>query len=199
MADNDNKPTNGRPIVHVVPAILTGAAALIAALTTVYINVRVDKSSQPAPVAMATTTVAASPRTTPPAAVMLRLRVDRIAVQHDGSIGTTDWRFAVTADGQPLFVFAQDALDETGGRNVALPADAAGDLQVANGKPVKISIEGWRGSRLRLVQGAPDVRGESVLPAAGASASIRAQAEKPEGGAFVFYFSATRADDKPGD
>ena len=82
MADNDNKPSNGKPIVHVVPAILTGAAALIAALTTVYINVRGDKSSQPAPVAMATTTVAATPRTTPPAAVMLRLRVDRIAVQH---------------------------------------------------------------------------------------------------------------------
>jgi hypothetical protein len=195
MADNDNKPTSGRPIVHVVPAILTGAAALIAALTTVYINVRGDKSPQPTPTATATT--ATTPRSTPPAA-MLRLKVDRIAVQHDGSIGTTDWRFAVTADGQPLFVFAQDDLDETGGRNVALPSDAAGDIQVANGKPVKISIEGWRGSRLRLAQGEPDARGQGVLSAAGASA-IKVQAEKPEAGAFVFYFSAIRVDDERGD
>ena len=191
MADNDKKPTNGRPIVHVVPAILTGAAALIAALTTVYINVRGDKSSQPV---QAATTVAATPRTTVPAAVTLHLGIERIAVQHDGSIGTTDWRFAVSADGQPLFVFAQDDLDETGGRNVALPSDAAGDFQVANGKPVKISIEGWRGSRLRLAQGEPDVRGEGLLSAAGTSA-IKVQAGKPEAGAFVFYFSATSVGD----
>jgi hypothetical protein len=195
MADNDDKTRNGKPIVHVVPAILTGAAALIAALTTVYVNVRGDKSSQPT---AAATTVAPARRATAPAAVTLRLRVDRIAVQHDGSIGTTDWRFAVTADGQPLFVFAQDALDETGGRNVALPGDAAGDIQVANGKPVKISIEGWRGSRLRLAQGKPDAGGEGVLSVAGPSA-IKVQAEKPEAGAFVFYFSATRVDDKRGD
>jgi hypothetical protein len=195
MADNDDKTRNGKPMVHVVPAILTGAAALIAALTTVYVNVRGDKSSQPT---AAATTVAPARRATAPAAVTLRLRVDRIAVQHDGSIGTTDWRFAVTADGQPLSVFAQDALDETGGRNVALPADAGSDIQVANGKPVKISIEGWRGSRLRLAQGKPDAGGEGVLSVAGPSA-IKVQAEKPEAGAFVFYFSATRVDDKRGD
>ena len=190
MADNEKK-----PIVHVVPAILTGAAALIAALTTVYVNVRGDKSSQPT---AAATKVASARRATAPAAVTLRLRVNRIAVQHDGSIGTTDWRFAVTADGQPLFVFAQDALDETGGRNVALPTDAAGDIQVANGKPVKISIDGWRGSRLRLTQGEPDVQGGGMLSVAGSSA-IKVQAEKPEAGAFVLYFSAIRADDERGD
>ena len=46
MADNDKK-----PVAHVVPAILTSAAALIAALTTVYINVRGDKSPQASPAA----------------------------------------------------------------------------------------------------------------------------------------------------
>ena len=196
MADNDGKPGHGRPIVHVVPAILTGAAALIAALTTVYINLRGDKAPQSVPATAAT--VASAPRTAAPAEVALRLRVDRIAVQHDGSIGTTDWRFAVTADGQPLFVFAQDGLDETGGRNVALPGDAAGTFQVTGGKPVRISIEGWRGSRLRLAQGQPDVRGAGMLSAAGRSA-IKVQAGQPEAGAFVFYFSATRVDDKRGD
>ena len=57
-----------------------------------------------------------------------------------------------------------------------MPADAASDIQVANGKPVKISIEGWRGSRLRLAQGKPDARGEGVLSVAGPSA-IKVQAE----------------------
>ena len=190
MGDNDNKPNGGKPIVHVVPAILTGAAALIAALTTVYVNVRGDKSSEPVPATA--TKVASARRTTAPAAI-LRLQVDRIAVQHDGSIGTTDWRFAVAAGGEPLFVFAQDALDETGGRNVALPDNAGGDIHVANGKPVRITVQGWRGSRLRLTQGEPDVRGEGLLSAAGTSA-IRVQAGQPEAGSFMFYFSAVRVE-----
>jgi hypothetical protein len=191
MADNDNKPSSGRPIVHVVPAILTGAAALIAALTTVYVNVRGDKAphtTRTAPV-VAAQTVAAVPR-------KLRLQVERIAVQDDGSIGTTDWRFAVAADGQPLFVFGADDLDDTGGRNVVLPGDAAGELELAAGKGTNISIDGWRGSRLRLTQGAPDVHGEGKLSAHGASASIRVAADPPGGGAFVFYFSATPTGDK---
>ena len=194
MADNDNKPTSGKPIVHVMPAILTGAAALIAALTTVYVNVRGDKAphataTKSVPV-VAAQTAAAVPR-------KLRLQVERIAVQDDGSIGTTDWRFAVAADGQPLFVFGADDLDDSGGRNVVLPNDAAGELELAAGKGASISIEGWRGSRLRLTQGAPDVHGEGKLSAHGASASIRVAADTPGGGAFVFYFSATPTDDKP--
>ena len=187
MADNDKK-----PIVHVVPAILTGAAALIAALTTVYVNVRGDRSPAVAQVKATASNRAAA--VAPPR--RLRLQVDRIAVQHDGSIGTTDWRFAVAADGQPLFVFAQDDLDESGGRNVALPTDPAGTIEIAAGKPVKISVEGWRGSRLRLVQGAPDARGAGVLPANGSPAAIKVSADTPEAGAFVLYFSATGIDDK---
>jgi hypothetical protein len=37
-----------------------------------------------------------------------------------------------------------------------------------------------------------------MLSAAGATA-IKVQAGKPKAGAFVFYFSATRVDDKRGD
>jgi hypothetical protein len=154
MADNDNKPTGGKPIAHVVPAILTGAAALIAALTTVYVNVRGDRQPQSQPAAA---TTAAPPATRQPiapvaqAARKLQLQVDRIAVQHDGSPGTTDWRFTVEADGEPLFVFSQDDLDDSGGRNVAVPEAAAGKLVLAPGARVRISVQGWRGSRLRLV------------------------------------------------
>lgn len=184
MADNEKK-----PIAHVLPAILTGAAALIAALTTVYINVRGDKSPQ---ASEQTTAVATAPRTTAPASVTLHLQVNRIAVQHDGSIGTTDWRFAVAADGQPLFVFGQNDLDETGGRNVALPTDARGDILFTAGKPVNITIQGWRGSRLRLLQGDADVQGEGKLAMNDPSAAIKVQADKPDAGAFVFYFSVTQ-------
>lgn len=186
MPDNDKK-----PIVHVVPAILTGIAALLAALTTVYVNVRGDKSPGASP---ATTATQTSPRSAMPASARMRLRVDRIVVQHDGSIGTTDWRFAVAADGQPLFVFAQDALDDAGGRNVAVPADAVGNIELAAGKPVKISIDGWRGSRLRFTRGAPDVHGEGRVSASGMLAPIVVRADKPDAGAFVFHFSAAPAD-----
>ena len=196
MADNDNKPTGGKPIAHVVPAILTGAAALIAALTTVYVNVRGER--QPPPPAVATTP--ATPAARQPAAPVarkLQLQVDRIAVQHDGSPGTTDWRFTVEADGEPLFVFSQDELDDGGGRNVAVPGDAAGNLALAPGARVRITVQGWRGSRLRLVQGAPDVRGEGVFAAAGAMAPLPVRADAPGDGAFVFYFSAVAVDGAP--
>ena len=200
MADNDNKPTGGKPIAHVVPAILTGAAALIAALTTVYVNVRGDHP--PPPQSAAATTVATPAARQPVAPVVqaarkLQLQVDRIAVQHDGSPGTTDWRFTVEADGEPLFVFSQDDLDDSGGRNVAVPERAAGNLELAPGARVRITVQGWRGSRLRLVQGAPDVRGEGVLAAAGALAPLQVQAGEPGDGAFVFYFSAAAVDGAP--
>lgn len=192
MTDNDSKPGGGKPIVHVVPAILTGAAALIAALTTVYVNVRGDRT----PAATQKTVAMESRRAAVAVPRKLRLQVDRIVVQHDGSIGTTDWRFAVAADGQPLFVFGQDDLDESGGRNVARPTDAGGTIEVVAGKPVKIGIEGWRGSRLRLVQGAPDARGAGTLSAGGAPVAIQVHADTPEAGAFVFHFSATAIDDQ---
>jgi hypothetical protein len=200
MADNDNKPTGGKPIAHVVPAILTGAAALIAALTTVYVNVRGDHPPPPQPAAATTVATPAARQPVAPvvqAARKLQLQVDRIAVQHDGSPGTTDWRFTVEADGEPLFVFSQDDLDDSGGRNVAVPEHAAGNLELAPGARVRITVQGWRGSRLRLVQGAPDVRGEGVLAAAGALAPLQVQAGEPGDGAFVFYFSAAAVDGSP--
>jgi hypothetical protein len=189
MADNDKK-----PILHVLPAILTGAAALIASLTAVYVNVGRDKPPEPQKVveapkrqAAASTPVlvpdASTPRT-------VRLRLDRIAVQHDGSMGTTDWRFAVELDGEPLFVFQQDDLDDTGGRNVVLPKEIGSAASLVPGKPSRIEVKAWRGSRLRLVEGEPDAHGEGTLVVSGALAPLAVAATKPEKGAFVLYFSA---------
>ncbi|MEO6263570.1 MAG: hypothetical protein ABIO58_01130 [Luteimonas sp.] len=186
MTDNDRK-----PIVHVLPAILTGAAALIAALTTVYINMRGERQA-PAQLPAAATSAAPKSAAAPALAARLRLQVDRIAVQHDGSVGTTDWRFAVEADGEPLFVFSQDELDETGGRNVVVPKDVQAVLRLAAGRHARIAVEGWRGSRLRISEGEPDVRGEGVLSASGALPPMAVRAARDRDGAFVFYFSATR-------
>lgn len=186
MADNDKK-----PFVHLVPAILTGAAALIASLTAVYVNLRSDKNDKaPAPLAQPKDDVQAK------AAPLLlsdklELRLDRIAVQHDGSIGTTDWRFAIEADGQPLLVFNQDGLDDTGGRNVANPKDVVATLAVPAGQHARLTIKGWRGSRLRLIEGEPDVVGEGAV-GDGATPPIPVKAKKDSAGDFVFYFSTER-------
>lgn len=185
MADNERK-----PVAHALPAILTGAAALIAALTTVYINVRGDRHDDK-PSVVAAAAGAGTPMTS--AATQsdrLRLQLDRIAVQHDGSIGTTDWRFTVKADGEPLFVFSHADLDDSGGRNVAVPKDAQAVLRLAAGRRATITVQGWRGSRLRLVEGEPDVRGEGILAADGALAPMAVRAAHERDGAFVFYFSA---------
>ena len=184
-----------KPALQHVPAILTGSAALIAALTTVYVNVRGNKdepAQQPS-----TPAAAAAPTATPPAPTAIapehvQLSLDRIAVEHDGSPGTTDWRFTVEADGEPLFAFQQDELDDQGGRNVARPADAAGALRLA-GKPVHIVIKGWRGSWFKGGS-APDATGEGMLMPSGNIQPLRVQAEKSEAGAFVFYFSAVDSD-----
>lgn len=187
MSDKDKK-----PILHLLPAILTGAAALIASLTAVYVNVGRDKPAEQVVESPKQQAVAPTPALVPGSSAprAVRLRLDRIAVQHDGSMGTTDWRFAVEFDGQPLFVFQQDDLDDTGGRNVVLPKDIGSEVNVVSGKPSRIEVKAWRGSRLRLVEGEPDARGEGTLGGAGALAPLAVAATKPEKGAFVLYFSA---------
>ena len=188
MGDNDRKPA-----LHHVPALLTGTAALIAALTGVYVNLRDNREAAvappkpPAPAAhrAATTTLATTPEP-------LRLQVERITVEHDGSRGTTDWRFTVEADGDPLFAFSQDALDDSGGRNVVVPKDAAGLLHPTPGKPVRLTIEGWRGGLLGF--GAkPVASGVAVLSGGGVVPPVRVEADTPQDGAFVFHLSAEPA------
>lgn len=192
----DQQPPQGpgkKPTIQHVPAILTGSAALIAALTTVYVNVRGNKDT-PAqqPAAAAPATVATPAVDAPVVPERVRLAVERIAVEHDGSPGNTDWRFTVEAGGEALFAFEQEELDDQGGRNVANPADAAGVLRLA-GKPVRIVVKGWRGSWFRMGS-APDATGEGVLQASGAIAPLRVQAKTPQAGAFVFHFSAGSED-----
>jgi hypothetical protein len=102
----------------------------------VYVNVRNDLKDEPArPPAITAPTKLADAAPSPPAAPQqLQLRLQRIAVQHDGAVGSADWRFAIEADGQPLFAFQQDSMTSEGGRNIVVVAadrNASADLELA--------------------------------------------------------------------
>lgn len=188
-----------RPWYTQLPAKMAAVVVFLVAITTLIGNVMelVEKRRVAAlPRPSAATTPATKPEPSPSIARVpsdkLRLQLDRIIVQSDGSVRTTDWRFSVEADGEPLFVVQQDGMDDTVGRNVVLPEDAATVMRLAEGKRATLTIKGWRGSRLRLPGTEPDVTGEGVIASAGAAAPIRVSAGNLEAGAFVFYFSAAR-------
>jgi len=206
VTDDPSRRPDRKPALHSVPAILTGAAALIASLTAVYVNVRGDRNP-PAAVAQTQPVAAAKParaiEDTPAPAKPIdkfTLRVDRIAVDHDGSPGTTDWRFVVEADDAPLFAFSQPGLDDTGGMNVARPKQADGTLRLEGRPGARIVIKGWRGRMIFGGGGAPDVSGEGRVSASGAIGPIRVDAPHanpnalPQAGAFVFFLSADPAE-----
>ena len=194
-----------------MPAILTGTAALIAALTTTYVSVRGETSPVSAkPQITAVAPAAASPSDMavpvgaspaveqPVAASAVRpvlLKVERIAVHSDGTVGTTDWRFAVEVDGEPRFTFEQDRLTDEGGLNIAMPEEAFTTLQLAAGMPAKITVKGWRRSKLRAASPLPDAQGEGRLGADGKPEPIQVSGSKQNLGAFTFYFSAIPAKD----
>lgn len=194
-----------------LPAKLGATVFFLVALTTLIGNiVELDEKRRAqeardarAATATAVPATAAVPQVLPPESATppadtgprrLVLQLDRIVVGADGSIGTTDWRFAVEADGQPLFVLQQDALDDVAGRNVSRPVDARSALRVAREDGARVTVKGWRGSRLRLPTAEPDATGEGTLTAEGDIAAVTVQAADPRQGAFVLHFSA-RADD----
>ena len=198
-----------KPWYRQLPAQIVGAVVFLVAVTTLIGNVLELADKRGAVVAPAATPVATpqaperDPGTVPAAAdakpmepgdVRLELQLDRIVVRHDGTVGTTDWRFAVEGDGQPLFVFSQDDLDDTGGRNVALPRDARTRLRLADGAALKLTVKGWRGSRLRLPNAEPDAVGEGGFAGDGVLAPMVVAASEPGDGEFVFQFSATRVE-----
>lgn len=188
MADNEKKPV----ITH-LPAILTGSAALLAALTTVYINIRNDlKGDAPAPTAVVAEAKPAEAKPEQPAQPQqLRLQLQRVAVQQDGAVGNADWRFAIEADGQPLFAFEQESMTSEGGRNIVVVSedrDAHATLELMPGKRVPVAIKGWRSGWFKKSD--PVVLGEGVLAGSGPLAPIVVKATDEGKGAFTFYFSA---------
>lgn len=187
MADNEKK-----PVVTHLPAILTGSAALLAALTTVYVNIRNDLKDEPATPAPVVATAKPAEPAAPALPQQLQLRLQRIAVQQDGAVGTADWRFSIEADGQPLFAFQQESMTSEGGRNIVVVGadrDASADLELAPGKRIPITIKGWRGGWFKKT-GEATVLGQGWVTSAGALSPIAVKAADESKGAFTFYFSA---------
>jgi hypothetical protein len=198
-----------KPWYQKLPAKVGAGVVFLVALTTLIGNVLelIDKRRAEAPVSTPAAAASASARDVEavpataavakpaaPGVVNVELQLDRIVVRHDGTVGTTDWRFAVEGDGEPLFVFSQDDLDDTGGRNVALPKDARTWLRLAEGTKLKLAVKGWRRSRFRLPNAKPDAVGEGDLAGDGAVAQIVVAAAEPGDSEFVFRFSATRVE-----
>lgn len=191
-SQHDPKTPQQLPWYRQLPAKAAAVVVFLVALTTLASNLLELRQKQRD--AEETPSAAPPQAPAPPASTPQRqdttatLNVERIVVERDGSPGTTDWRFAVLADGEPLFAFGQDDLDDGDGRNVAVPRDARGVLHFRAGHEVRIEVRGWRESRLRLVAGAPDATGEGSVGPGTTTQSVRVAAKDPAAGAFVFHF-----------
>lgn len=187
--------------IAIAPSILTGLAALIAALTTVYINVRNDnKTTQPAVSAQAAPVVApdkaAITQLKPalPISNTVDLRLDRIRVDNDGTMGTTDWTFDIKNGERSLFSVPFKALTDKAGANIVAPGDATpaqASLVLAATGSSEIIVEGWKQAWSGKTQ-VPDVIGKAILNAEDGSFVIEASSQKAGGPAFVLYFNSRK-------
>lgn len=180
-----------RPWYSHLPAKLAAIVVFLVALTTLVGNVfeLADKRTVPAEVP-----APAQPTPRPQAQVLqppgpLELRIDRIVVQHDGSPGTTDWRFSIEVEGEPMLAFQQEAMDDTEGRNVAVPDEPSVRVRLGERGNARVVVKAWRGSWFKFGS-EPDATGEGWLTA-GDIGTIRVAAEDAGAGAFVFHFSTT--------
>jgi hypothetical protein len=186
-----------------VPAILAGSAALLAALSTVYVNLRNDSrqvpppavstSLRPTPTAVAPSAAATQATASIKPQAML-LRLDRIQVDNDGSIGTTDWDFQVSVDGEPLFSVPMPSLSDKPGKNLVRPADAnqaSAELQLSPGKNLALSVNGWK--KGWLPGAVAEVSGKGWMSAGFNKTVITLKTEKAKGPQFVMYFSLASA------
>lgn len=185
-----------RPWYAHLPAKLAAIVVFLVALTTLVGNLLelVDKRAAPVAVPVAPEP---SPQTGAPSQAQtarkdgpVELRIDRIVVEHDGSPGTTDWRFSIEVEGEPMLAFQQDALDDTEGRNVAVPGEPPVRASLGERGNARVVVKAWRGSWFKFGS-APDATGEGWLTATGGIGTIRVAAEDATAGAFVFHFSTT--------
>lgn len=187
-----------------VPSILAGSAALIAALSTLYVNLRNDSrpesdpaATTPAIQASATAQAGDSPSssTAPGKPQPIRLRLDRIQVDNDGSAGSTDWTFQVSVGGEPMFSVPMESLNDKPGKNLARPADpqqASAEVQLLAGKNVSLSVNGWKKGWMPGADA--EVSGEAWMSPAFNKPTITLKSGEPKGPQFVLYFSATPAE-----
>jgi hypothetical protein len=181
-----------------VPAILAGSAALIAAVSTLYVNLR----GSPAPAeASATVSAPALPVEAPapasppaveaaPKAKLMVVKLDRLQVENDGSVGSTDWTFEVSADGEPRFTLPMRGLTDKPGENLVRPPDpaqASTEVLFAPAKQVEIVVKGWK--RGFLPGTGAEISGSTKVNWNFDKTTVHVAGDKPKGPAFTMYFT----------
>lgn len=186
-----------------VPSILVATAALVAAISTLYANLREEPRPAPQPgmsAAAGQAPASATPAlSSPPMASLkpqpLLLRLDRVQVDNDGSVGSTDWTFQVSAGGEPLFSVPMPSLNDKPGKNLVRlteSQEASAEVQLPAGKNVALSVNGWK-KKGWLPGERAEVSGQGWMASGFDKAVITLKTEKPDGPQFVLYFSVTPA------
>jgi hypothetical protein len=176
--------------------VMAAAAALIAAMSTLYVNVRnqAAPAATPEPAVTAapapSASVAAAPAAVAAEPVTLVLRLDRVQVENDGSMGTTDWNFEISAAGEPRFTLPMRALNDKPGHNLVRPPDpdqAATELKLAPDQQLKLDVRGWREGLLG--NSGAEVGGSGWISGKADKATIRLGGEAAKSPAFTLYFT----------
>jgi hypothetical protein len=180
------------------PSILTGLAALIAALTTVYINVRNDNKSAPtvvaqaaAPTAVLSSALTVPSKPLPVQARIINLQLERMRVDNDGSMGSTDWTFDIQNGERSLFSVPFKALTDSAGENIVAPKDislARANITITAENTPEIIVRGWKQAWSGKAK-VPEVIGKAKLNADDDSLVVEVKSQKAGGAAFMLYFN----------
>jgi hypothetical protein len=190
----NDEPTGPSHLRH-LPGILVAATALIAAVSTLYVNLRgsseisehrtaVAAPAQPLPASVPKSAAESLPRPAP-----MQLRLDRVQVENDGSVGTTDWTFEISAAGEPRFTQALPSLSDKPGENLVHPPEAAqamAELALASNEQLRIEVKGWKHGF--LPGSTAEITGSAWIGAKEGKASVHVAGDKPKGPAFTLYF-----------
>ena len=191
-----NDPQHRSRLSH-VPAILAGSAAFIAALSTLYVNLRSAPATAQAPAAtpvvqapVATTPAAApAPVDEAPKAKLMVVSLDRVQVENDGSAGSTDWTFEVSADGEPRFTLDMPALTDKPGKNLVRPHDpaqASAEVLFLPAKQVEFAVKGWKHGF--LPGSGAEISGSAKVNWNFDKLTVHVAGDKPKSPAFTLYF-----------
>ena len=189
-----NEPQKHSPLSH-LPGILAAGAALIAAVSTLYVNMRgADTPAQavavPPAVAPAGPASIAAPAAPAAEPRPMLLRLDRVQVENDGSLGTTDWTFEVSAAGEPRFTVTMPALNDRPGHNLARPPEseqAVAELVLAPDQQMQVVVKGWKQGFLAGSEA--EVAGSAWISGKGGGPSLHVAGDKPKAPAFTLYFT----------
>jgi hypothetical protein len=190
----NNEPTGQSHLRH-LPGILVAATALIAAVSTLYVNLRGSAATvehRPAVAAAARVAPASIPKPAveaPPQPMPMLLRLDRVQVENDGSVGTTDWTFEISAAGEPRFTLALPSLSDKPGENLVHPPEAAqamAEMALAPNEQLRIEVKGWKHGF--LPGSTAEITGSAWIGAKEGKASVHVAGGKPKAPAFTLYF-----------